>query len=98
MATATPVLSHPAGKLRDRSSLFRTFVADQPEYLVPERLLDERNGNSSEPLVVSPNVWFTWRDELPSRVAACYPLPDTFLGDTGLIWVDDPVTGLQRPF
>jgi hypothetical protein len=90
---------YPAETVRDRSSFFHTFLADQPEYLVPERLtLNDRNWNPSEPLFINPNVWFTWRDYLPPTVEACYPLPDKFLQDTGLIWVDDPVTGLQRPF
>ncbi len=98
MVSAVTVLSPPV-TAHDRSSRFSTFLADQPEYLVPERLLaDERSWKSTEPLVVSPDAWFTWRDQLPQTVEACYPLPHNFLLDTELIWVNDPVTHLQRPF
>ena len=99
MVSPTTVLSHPAERVLDRSSFFHSFLADQPGYLVPEPLiLNDRDWNPSAPLVVSPNVWFTWRDRLPPSVGACYPLPDRFLPDTGFIWVDDSTTGLQRPF
>ena len=99
MAAPSTVLSHPAGLVRDRSSLFHSFLADQPEYLVPERLIaSDGDSKSAGPLVVSTNVWFTWRDHLPPCVQACYPMPDKFLANTGLIWVDDPVSRVQRPF
>lgn len=99
MVTQATVLTHPTETVHDRSSLFHTFLADQPDYLVPDRLiLDDCAWNPYEALIVSPNVWFTWRDPLPPAVANCYSLPDTFLQDTGIIWVDDPVRSLQRPF
>jgi hypothetical protein len=79
------------------SSLFHTFLADQPAYLVPERLLHDSTENTG-PLVVSTNLWFSWRDSLPPGVASLYPLPQAFFQDAGFIWVDDPVRGVQMPF
>jgi hypothetical protein len=81
-----------------RKSHFDCFLADQPSYLVPERLLATHGPPGNQPLVVNPCTWFSWRDAMPASVAACYPLPDKFLSNTGLIWVDDPVTGMQAPF
>ena len=55
----------------DRRSLYDCFIADQPIYLVPQRLMpativefDDRQ------LKVSPNVWFSWRDEPPPPIRA----------------------------
>jgi hypothetical protein len=81
-----------------RKSHFDCFVADQPSYLVPERLLSTLGQLKNEPLVVNPCAWFSWRDAMPASVTACYPLPDRFQRSAGLIWVDDPVTGMQTPF
>lgn len=96
----TPVtpaaVQHPSV---DRKSYFACFLADEPGYLVPERLLLERaNQDQTRPLVMNSHSWFSWREQLPAAVAACYPLPEKFLGDTGMIWIDDPVTGKQTPF
>jgi hypothetical protein len=99
MVAPTTVPFNRADTAHGRSSTFHTFLADQPDYLVPERLIvNDLPWNPFEELVVSPDVWFTWRDHLPQTVEACYPLPEKFLQDSGLVWVDDPVTGLQRPF
>jgi hypothetical protein len=83
----------------DRRSLYDCFIADQPIYLVPQRLMpativefDDRQ------LKVSPNVWFSWRDEPPPPIRANYPLPRQFFQRSGILWVDDPLRGLQTPF
>jgi hypothetical protein len=83
----------------DREFLYDCFLADQPSYLAPERLipaaireLDDR------PLRVSPNVWFSWREELPQTIRANYPLPRQFLQRSGILWVEDPLRGMQTPF
>jgi hypothetical protein len=95
-ATTLPLASVDINAVR--KSHFDCFLADQPSYLVPERLLATPGRLKNEPLVVNPFAWFSWRDAMPSSVAACYPLPDRFLCNAGLIWVDDPVTGMQTPF
>jgi len=83
----------------DRSSHFHCFLADQPSYLVPERLLpDVSERLEAKPLQVDSNVWFSWDDSLPASILDSYPLPDRFLQNAGLIWIEDPLRGLQTPF
>jgi len=97
--TFPSVLPTLARTADDRAPEFRCFLADQPEYLVPDRLLS--HGHSSDyggPLVVNPNAWFTWRESMPAAIENCYPLPEKFRGNTGMIWVDDPLTGMLTPF
>lgn len=85
---------YAAAQARDRADFFQCFLADQPDYLVPERLLAAAPTGA---LTVSRNACFAWRDHLPAKIAGLYPLPEMFLaGD--VVWVDDAVTGMQRPF
>ena len=85
---------HAAAPARDRAAFFQCYLADQPEFLVPERLLASAPAG---PLTVSRNVSFTWREPLPDSIAEIHPLPEMFLGGD-MLWVDDSVTGMQRPF
>ena len=82
----------------DRRSLYDCFIADQPIYLVPQRLMPATIVEFDDrPLKVSPNVWFSWRDEPPTTIRANYPLPRQFFQRSGILWVADPPRGLQDP-
>jgi hypothetical protein len=89
---------YSAEPARERADYFQCFVADQPEYLVPERLCSFEGKRPAGPLTVSRDAWFAWREDLPDSVAECYPLPENFWAGAGLIWVDDRATGMQRSF
>jgi hypothetical protein len=78
---------------------FDCFLADQPSYLVPSRLLAENfYNNPPGRLTVNSNVWFSWRDKLPDAIGGYMPLPEKFLGRSGFIWVCDPEAKTQLPF
>lgn len=95
----TSVATDFVAAARDRARQFHCFLADQPHYLVPERLLSRSAGESGpEPLVVNPDVWFSWRDSPVPPTAAAERVPKSFLRDGGLMWVGDPVTGSHMPF
>jgi hypothetical protein len=83
---------------RDRADYFQCYLADQPEYLVPERLCAFDGKRPAGPLMMSRNAWLAWRENLPPSIANCYPLPEMFLPSVDLAWVDDAVTGMQLPF
>jgi hypothetical protein len=78
---------------------FDCFIADQPDYLVPVRLLPEgweRGSRGSQ--IVNPEVSFSWRGSVPKAVAACYPLPAGFLANSGIVWVNDNPYKTPTPF
>lgn len=83
---------------RARADYFQCFLADQPEYLLPERLFAFDPTRPASELTVSRDAWFAWREDVPDTVAECYPLPEMFLQGAGLVWIDDHTTGMQRPF
>jgi hypothetical protein len=87
-----------AAVARERADYFHCYLADQPEYLVPERLCAFDGKRPIGLLTVSPNAWFAWRENVPASIANCYPLPEMFLPDVGLAWLDDTATGMQLPF
>ena len=89
---------YAAAVTRDRADYFQCYLADQPEYLVPERLCALDDKRPAGPLTVSRNAWLAWRENVPSSIANCYPLPEMFLPSVDLAWVDDAVTGMQLPF
>ena len=82
-----------------RESRFDCFLADQPGYLAPERLLRSQAGPpAGESVRVNPHAWFSWRGAPPAAIGRLLPLPDTFLTGTGFIWVEDPGRATQTPF
>src|SRR5215472_4152509 len=88
------------GVVQQRSSWrpFDCFIADQPDYLVPLRLLPEgwsRGPRSSQ--IVNPDVFFSWLGSMPSAVTACYPLPPGFFANSGIVWVNDNRYKLPSP-
>src|SRR5450432_1249401 len=81
-----------------RDDYFHCFLADQPSYLVPARLVNEKAVPPASALIVNPNSWFSWRDGIPGLIADCCPLPEMFLAHTGLIWTYNRATGIRTPF
>ena len=81
-----------------RESQFDCFLADQPGYLAPERLLRQASAPAGEGLRVNPRAWFSWRGPPPPAIARLLPLSDRFLADAGFVWVEDSARATQTPF
>jgi hypothetical protein len=97
--TEAAVQPSPVGFSGGIKNYFYCFLGSQPSYLAPARLLpQEFDPTEGERLVVNPNAWFSWRNEMPDAVAACHPLPDKFLRGVELIWICDPATSTQTVF
>jgi hypothetical protein len=88
----------PTGIPGGTKGAFHCFLAGQPGYLVPARLLvDEVRDDDA--LSLNPDAWCSWWDgEMPARVAACQPLPNEFLDGTDLLWIGDPIAETVAPF
>jgi hypothetical protein len=98
-ASVFPVLEHAYERVRERADSYYCFLADQPEYLVPERLFAlESNDEHGRRWIVSPNVWFSWNEPCPSSFCDIPALPDAFLASPGIVWVICPETGIRWPF
>jgi hypothetical protein len=88
----------PAGHDRGHHlprSLFQCRLDDQPDHLVPERLLrpEHWEGPSDRPFYLNPNCFFTREGELP----AVAPTAGFALQDQ-MVWITDPATNALAPF
>jgi len=86
--------SHDQGNELPRS-LFHCRLDDQPDHLVPERLLRPEywEGLSDRPLFLNPDCWFTTDGELPAGA------PTTGFATCGqMVWVRDPGNDSLQPF
>jgi hypothetical protein len=88
----------PAGHDRDNElprSLFHCRLDDQPDHLVPERLLRPEywEGLSDRPLFLNPDCFFTRGGELPAAV------PNAgFPAEGEMLWIKDPGSAALQPF
>ncbi len=77
------------------SELYHCLLDEQPYYLAPSYLLDNRELLS--PALVNPACWFSWHGDLPNHMAARVDSTDQFCpGD--VVWVEDPATLALWPF
>jgi hypothetical protein len=75
---------------------FYCLLDDQPEYLIPPRLIQPREGTG--PLIVNPLCWFAWQHAAPADMARRIG-PTTGLFETPwTVWVDDPAIRAVTPF
>ena len=93
----------PAGHDRGRElprSLFYCRLDDQPDHLVPQRLLPPEywEGLSGRPLFLNPDCVFTPDGELPPNAAtAGFPAPGQIAAGE-MMWLRDPANGTLQPF
>src|SRR5277367_7152953 len=75
--------------------LFHCRLDDQPDHLVPERLLRPEywEGLSDRPLFLNSDCFFTPGGELPAAAAI-----DGFAQQGLMIWIRDPGSDALRPF
>ena len=86
--------SHDQGNELPRS-LFHCRLDDQPDHLVPERLLPPEywEGLAGRPLFLHPDCWFTTDGEWPASA------PTTGFATCGtMVWVRDPGSDNLQPF
>ena len=88
----------PAGHDRDNElprSLFHCRLDDQPDHLVPERLLRPEywEGLSDRPLFLNPDCFFTRGGELPVAAPAA-----AFAAEGEMVWIKDPGSKAVQPF
>src|ERR1700674_3198648 len=88
----------PAGQDRENElprSLFHCRLDDQPDHLVPERLLRPAywEGSSDRPLFLNPDCFFTSDGELAADVPT-----DTFANQGPMVWIKDPGSDALQPF
>src|ERR1700680_2034764 len=88
----------PAGQDRGNElprSLFHCRLDDQPDHLVPERLLRPAywEGSSDRPLFLNPDCFFTSDGELAADVPT-----DTFANQGPMVWIKDPGSDALQPF
>jgi hypothetical protein len=76
-------------------SLFHCRLDDQPDHLVPERLLRPEywEGLTGRPLFLNPDCFFTADGELPPDAPA-----DGFATQGLTVWIKDPGSGGLQPF
>src|SRR5580704_5307259 len=72
-------------------SLFHCRLDDQPDHLVPERLLQPEywEGLSGRPLFLNPTCAFTANGDAPA---------DGFASHTQMLWIKDPANDTLQPF
>jgi len=88
----------PAGRNRDNElprSLFHCRLDDQPDHLVPERLLRPEywEGLSDRPLFLNPDCFFTRGGELPAAAPTA-----GFAAESEMLWIQDPGNQALQPF
>ncbi len=77
------------------SELYHCLLDEQPYYLTPSHLLDDRE--LLGPTLVNPTCWFSWHGDLPNHMASRVDSTDQFCpGDVA--WVEDPATLAIWPF
>jgi hypothetical protein len=86
--------NHDRGNELPRS-LFHCRLDDQPDHLVPARLLRPENweGPSDRPLFVNPCCFFTPDGESPEAAPT-----DGFAMQGQMIWITDPANDARQPF
>jgi hypothetical protein len=86
--------AHDRGNQLPRS-LFHCCLDDQPDHLVPERLLrpGRWEASSDRPLFLNPDCCFTRNNESPAAVC-----PDAFAMQGELVWIKDPANDALQPF
>jgi hypothetical protein len=92
----------PASHDREKDlprSLFHCRLDDQPDHLVPERLLRPEYWEdlAGRPLFLNPDCCFTSSGELPPDAAAAGFPADKMAGGE-MMWIRDPATGALQPF
>jgi len=93
----------PAGHDRGRElprSRFHCRLDDQPDHLVPERLLRPEYWEdlADRPLFLNPDCRFTADGEIPPEAAAAgFPAQEQMAGGE-MIWLKDPAHGALQPF
>jgi hypothetical protein len=75
---------------------FYCLLDDQPDYLVPTRLVEQRNGHGE--LLVNPQCWFGWHGPLPPAMAARAGSTAGFYDMPWMVWVEDAGTHALLPF
>jgi hypothetical protein len=75
---------------------FYCVLDDQPDHLVPPRLLGESFPAGG--LIVNPCCWFSWQGPLPPDKSSRIILTENFFDTPWMIWVDDPATSAVWPF
>jgi hypothetical protein len=87
----------PASQDRENElprSLFHCRLDDQPDHLVPARLLRlDWEGSSDRPLFLNPDCFFTPPGELPWDAPT-----DGFAYQGQMVWIKDPVSEALQPF
>jgi hypothetical protein len=88
----------PAGHDRGNDlprSLFHCRLDDQPDHLVPERLLQPEywEGPSGRPLFINPCCFVSKGNELPAAIPT-----DSFATPSQIVWIKDPGNAALRPF
>ena len=88
----------PAGHDRENQlprSLFHCRLDDQPDHLVPERLLqpDYWEGLSGRPLFFNPDCFFSADGKCPVGAPTA-----EFASGTPMVWVRDPGSDVLQPF
>ncbi len=77
---------------------FRCILDDQPDYLVPARLLSPIPGQNQS-LIVNPDCWFSWTESpQPQEVVDGRKYVGRFDFGEGEVWVWDPGTHTLDPF
>jgi hypothetical protein len=79
---------------RDR---YYCYLEDQPDFLVPRRLLDQPASMNGQ-LVVNPYCWFGWHGPLPAPLARRAHSVANFYDSPWMVWVEDVVCGALWPF
>ena len=91
--------SHDQGNELPRS-LFHCRLDDQPDHLVPERLLPPEywEGLAGRPLFLHPDCFFTAEGELPQDACAAAFANQSQIARGEMVWIRDPGTDALQPF
>lgn len=81
-------------------SLFHCRLDDQPDHLVPERLLRPEywEGLAGRPLFLNPDCIFTAGGELPPDACAAAFANQSPIARGEMVWIRDPGTDALQPF
>lgn len=75
---------------------FYCLLDEQPDYLIPPRLLRPREGYGA--LMINPLCWFAWQGSPPPDLAARANPTEGFFDTPWMVWVDDTATRALLPF
>jgi hypothetical protein len=77
------------------SEYYHCLLDEQPYYLVPPRLLSQ---DTSGPLIINPQCWFSWHGSLPPDKLARSAGEEYLCPGDWKVWVDDPGTRALWPY